>query len=380
MIKPHGCNDLVNIPIGTQEFKGKDLLEIQFPDRYISDCEMLATGAYSPLDGFLSKENALSVINEMKLTNGSLWSIPILLPLEKNFHNEISLGNQILMKDKDGRSIAVLKVEDKFSLDLDPYCQKVFQTTDDNHPGVSVVKNDGNLFVGGKIIQLLNRPTREDIPNQYFIDPSETRKMFEDRGWKTIVAFQTRNPIHRAHEYLIKSAQESVDGVLIHPLVGETKKDDIPANIRMKCYEALIEKYLNTDYCLLSVLPTTMRYAGPREAIHHMILRKNYGCTHMIIGRDHAGVGDYYGTYDAQKLVDEHKETLKIQPMKFEHSFYCRKCENMASQKTCPHPKEDHLFLSGTKVRDMLQKGEKPPKEFTRSEVADILVQWAGKK
>ena len=381
MINPHG-GKLVN-KIATEEEKEqllekiKSLTKIVIPDRYVSDCEMIANGGFSPLEGFMCKEDAENVINNLHLKNGLIWSIPIVLPIPQEIFDSLKIGDEVALFDKNDRPIALMVIEDKFNLDLENYCKNVFKTTDIEHPGVKVVKNAGNNFIGGEIVRLINRPLREGIDEKYYLDPSEVREIIKNKGWKRVVAFQTRNPIHRAHEYIIKVALEPMDGVMIHPLVGETKPDDIPANVRMQCYETLINNYFNKEKVNLSVLPASMHYAGPREAIHHMLMRKNYGATHMIIGRDHAGVGDYYGTYEAQEFVDKYSDELGIQPLKFEHSFYCKKCENMASAKTCPHPKEDHVHLSGTKVRAMLREGKRPPKEFSRPEVADILIKWA---
>ncbi len=381
MINPHG-GKLVN-KIATEEEKEqllekiKSLTKIVIPDRYVSDCEMIANGGFSPLEGFMCKEDAENVINNLHLKNGLIWSIPIVLPIPEEIFNSLKIGDEVALFDKNDRPIALMVIEDKFNLDLENYCQNVFKTTDIEHPGVKVVKSAGNNFIGGEIVRLINRPVREGINERYYLDPVEVREIIKNKGWKRVVAFQTRNPIHRAHEYIIKVALEPMDGVMIHPLVGETKPDDIPANVRMQCYETLINNYFNKEKVNLSVLPASMHYAGPREAIHHMLMRKNYGATHMIIGRDHAGVGDYYGTYEAQEFVDKYANELGIQPLKFEHSFYCKKCENMASAKTCPHPKEDHVHLSGTKVRAMLREGKRPPKEFSRPEVADILIKWA---
>ncbi len=383
MITAHG-GTLVNKVADTSRKeelteKAGQVYNLQIADRFASDCEMIAIGGFSPLTGFMDKQTAMSVINNMQLQDGTVWGIPILLQVNDSDNEKINTGDTIALIDSRKVLIAIMKVEEKFQLDIDNYCQKVYKTTDAAHPGVNAVKEAGNNYISGDI-ELVNRPVRENIEDKYFIDPADTRAAFEAKGWKTIVAFQTRNPIHRAHEYLLKCALESVDGLLIHPLVGETKPDDIPADVRMKCYEILMKDYFNLDKTMLSVLPMAMRYAGPREAVHHMIIRKNYGCTHIIIGRDHAGVGDYYGTYEAQEMVDSVKGKMEIVPMKFEHSFYCNKCENMCSAKTCPHPNEDHVFLSGTKVRAMLGEGQRPPKEFSRPEVADELIKWATSK
>ena len=382
MLKPHG-GTLINRIAKDKEKEElikqtQKFYKIKFQDRFVSDCEMIAIGGFSPLTGFMDKSTVISVIEKMKLPGGTIWSIPILLPISKSDKSKIKNGDKVILQDKYDRIIAIIEVCEKFTLDLENYCQKVFKTTEIAHPGVKAVKEAGNYFLAGDI-KLINRPLREKIDKNYFKDPLQTRKEFKEKGWNSIVAFQTRNPVHRAHEYLIKCALEITDGALIHPLVGETKPDDIPANVRMQCYETIIENYFNQEKTMLTVLPTAMRYAGPKEAIHHMIMRKNYGCTHMIIGRDHAGVGDYYGTYEAQELVDKVSEQLGIIALKFEHSFYCKKCENMATKKTCPHSADAHVFLSGTKVRKMLKDGEKPPKEFSRPEVAEVLLKWTNK-
>ena len=382
MIIPHGGTLVNRIAQGKEKEElikqAQKFYKINIQDRFVSDCEMVAIGGFSPLTGFMEKNTAVSVIEKVELPGGIIWSIPILLPISKSDNSKIKNGDKVILQDKYDKIIAIIEVSEKFTLDLENYCQKVFKTTEIAHPGVKAVKEAGNYFIAGDI-KLINRPTREKIDKDCFKDPLQTRREFEEKGWNSIVAFQTRNPIHRAHEYLIKCALENADGALIHPLVGETKPDDIPAEVRMQCYETIIENYFNQKKIMLTVLPTAMRYAGPKEAIHHMIMRKNYGCTHMIIGRDHAGVGDYYNTYEAQELVDKVSEQLGIVPLKFEHSFYCNKCENMATTKTCSHPASDHVFLSGTKVRKMLREGEKPPKEFSRPEVAEVLLKWTNK-
>ncbi|MDX1919070.1 MAG: sulfate adenylyltransferase [Candidatus Caenarcaniphilales bacterium] len=381
MITPHGHIELISkfAAAGSEsshQAKANALVSLEIADRYISDCELIANGGYTPVKGFFTREDVLSCINDMQLPCGTVWAIPLLLPVSADQHQALQIGQEIALRNDKAELVAFLKISDKYKLDLEDYCQKVYKTTDPAHPGVKNIFDKGDCFVGGEIFDVLLTPPKA-VAERYYLSPTQTRAMIAEKGWNTVVAFQTRNPIHRAHEYLIKCALESLDGVLIHPLVGETKSDDIPADTRMACYEALVSKYFSHSHTLLSVLPATMHYAGPREAIHHMIMRSNYGCTHMIIGRDHAGVGSYYGTYEAQELVENYADRLSIKPVKFEHSFYCATCGNMASQKTCPHPTDQHLHLSGTKVRNMLQEGIRPPAEFSRPEVADILIQWA---
>lgn len=382
MNTPHGGVLVNRIATGDRktelEAKAKTIFNLTIEDRYGADIEMIAVGAFSPITGFMGKADCESAIENMTLTNGLAWGIPIPLPAGDQYDN-LSEGQEIALLNKEGHVLAIMTVEEKFELDLANFAQKCFGTTEDKHPGVAAINRGGNKYIAGPL-EMVNRPVRhDDIDGKYFIDPVDTRAEFEKRNWKTIVAFQTRNPIHRAHEYLIKCAQETVDGALIHPIVGETKSDDIPADTRMRCYEALIAGYFNPANTMLSVLPTAMRYAGPREAINHTLIRKNYGCTHMIIGRDHAGVGTYYGTYDAQVIMDKVGPAMGMQILKFENTFFCAETNGMASSKTAP-VNATQVSLSGTKVREMLGNGERPPAEFSRPEVADILIEWATKK
>lgn len=383
MIEPYG-GELVNrIAQGDERetllAKAQSMKKVGISPRSVSDCEMIAIGGFSPLKGFMGKEEAESVLNSMCLKSGLVWGVPVVLPVPEPDFSSITEGDTVSLVDSSGREIAILGVSEKFSMDLDSYCRRLYGTSDGAHPGVKRVNELGNLFLSGEIT-LLNRPLRGSLDGGHFLDPAHTREEFSKRGWESVVAFQTRNPIHRAHEYLIKCATENSGGALIHPIVGETKKDDVPEDVRMKCYSALMENYFSSDKTLLCALPASMHYAGPREALHHMIMRRNYGCTHMIIGRDHAGVGSYYGTYDAQKLADSVSDKLGIKPVKFEHAFFCKECGNVATPKTCPHPDSSKVHLSGTKVREMLKNGEEIPREFSRPEVVRILSEWARRK
>jgi sulfate adenylyltransferase len=336
--------------------------------RELSDLDMLASGALSPLEGFMGQADYERVVEEMRLANGLPWALPVCLAVDA-----APQGDRVALADETGRLYAVLEVEGVFEYDKEREAQQCFRTTDDAHPGVARLYEQKPLYLAGRVTVF--ERSEPEFP-ELALDPAETRAAFAERGWKRVVGFQTRNPIHRAHEYLTKTALETVDGLLIHPLVGDTKSDDVPASTRVECYRVLVDGYYPADRVLVSAFPAAMRYAGPREAIWHAICRKNYGCSHFIVGRDHAGVGTYYGTYDAQLIFDEFApHELDIEPMFFEHSFWCKTCGSMASAKTCPHDGDSHVFLSGTKVRELLGQGELPPVEFSRPEVAEVLIE-----
>jgi sulfate adenylyltransferase len=345
----------------------------------VSDLELIATGVLSPLTGFMSEADYRSVLHAMHLTNGLPWTIPVTLPVDEETAADIRAGQSVALAEPSPEGglhvMGVLEVSEMFRYDKATEAELVFKTTEDKHPGVARLYRQGDVLLAGDVwVFDLPLAAATEFPELRHT-PSQTRRMFAQNGWRTIVAFQTRNPIHRAHEYIQKTALEIVDGLFVHPLVGETKSDDIPADVRIQSYQAILRDYYPADRVLLGVFPAAMRYAGPREAIFHAIARKNYGCTHFIVGRDHAGVGSYYGTYDAQLIFNEFDPRLiDITPLMFEHAFYCKKCEAVVTAKTCPHDKSEWVHLSGTQVRDMLSRGEMLPREFTRPEVSQVLM------
>ena len=382
LISPHGGTLINRTLTGVEREsaleRAQSLEQIVLSEVNLADLEMIAVGALSPLTGFMTQADYESVIHDMRLANGLPWTIPVTLPVDSEQADRIHIGQEVALIEQQESStqiLAILEVSDKFAYAPTVEAEKVYATTEVAHPGVARLYDQGDVLLGGDIRVI-------DLPSQALQEfsnlrrtPNETRNLFEKQGWKEIVGFQTRNPIHRAHEYIQKAALEIVDGLLLHPLVGATKDDDIPADVRIRSYEAILKAYYPESRVALSVFPAAMRYAGPREAIFHAIARKNYGCTHFIVGRDHAGVGKYYGTYDAQLIFDQFTpEEIGITPLCFEHAFYCRACASVVTAKTCPHNGDSRVFLSGTQVREMLSRGESLPIEFTRPEVNQILL------
>jgi sulfate adenylyltransferase len=374
--RPHG-GKLINKVL---EEKARDewreraarLPRVRLNARQLADVEMIAVGAFSPLEGFMGSRDYESVLLRERLARGDVWTIPVTLGVTEETRRSIGQSEAVSLTDAEDRVVAVLQLDEIFKYDRDREANLVLRTTDDSHPGVLYLKAAGEYCLAGPV-HLLARRVDKTYEN-YRLDPKETRYLFGQHGWKTIVAFQTRNPVHRAHEYILKCALETVDGLLLHPLVGDTRGEDVPADVRIQCYLALLGTSLPAARTVFSVYPAAMRYAGPREAIFHAIARKNYGCTHFIVGRDHAGVGNFYGPFDAQKkFFTFDPDELGITPLCFDATFFCKLCGQVASEKTCAHGPENRLILSGTKVRELLRNGEELPLEFTRPEVALIL-------
>ena len=376
-IQPHG-GTLIN-----REFEGaqrdeairraQGLTKVALNPTAVADLELIAIGGFSPIKGFMRRDDYQRVVKEARLASGAVWSLPITLAVTTAEAAAIKEGQEIALMDG-AALLGVMKVDDKYTYDKKAEATQVYKTQDEAHPGVARLYGQGDVLLGGDI-SLVNHPESTKKFAEHQFTPTQSRKAFADRGWRRIVAFQTRNPIHRAHEYIQKCALEIVDGLFLHPLVGETKGDDVSADVRMLSYQEMLKLYYPAGRTMLGVFPAAMRYAGPREAIFHAMVRKNYGCTHIIIGRDHAGVGNYYGTYDAQLIFNDFTaDELGIMPLYFEHTFFCKTCWGMASSKTCPHDSSNHITLSGTQVRNLLVKGELPPPEYTRPEIARLLA------
>jgi sulfate adenylyltransferase len=357
--------------------EARRLPAVRVDARVAADLELLAVGAIAPLDGFMLRTDYQDVVQRMHLAGGAVWTIPVTLAVARDVAASLRLGGRVaLYPSEDGEAadepLAILEVREIYGYDQQVEAREVYRTTDEQHPGVAALYRQGDTLLGGPVTVL--RRQIDPVFAPYALSTDETRRAFAQRGWQTVVGFQTRNPIHRAHEYIQKVALEGVDGLLVHPLVGQTKSDDIPAKVRLRCYEVLLRDYYPQDRVLLAVMPAAMRYAGPREAVFHALIRRNYGCTHFIVGRNHAGVGAYYGDYDAQQIfANFSRDEVGITPLFFENSFYCLRCAGMASSKTCPHPDSDHLSLSGTRVRELLRAGADLPPEFSRPEVAAVL-------
>ena len=382
LVPPHGGGQLNPLLLSDEELlvereKAKSLPAVKMTSRETSDLIMMAIGAFSPLSGFMTKEDYTHVVNHMHLANGILWPIPITLSITKDEADSLSPGTSVALVDEEsGELMGSMAVTEKYGYDKNHEAQKVFRTEDESHPGVAKLLAQKDILIAGPVKAFSEGPYPDQF-GQHFGRPAETRKIFLEKGWNTVAAFQTRNPIHRSHEYCTKIALEVTDGLLIHPLVGKLKSDDIPADIRMRCYEVLLKNYYPENRVVLKVYPMEMRYGGPREAVLHAIFRQNYGCSHLIIGRDHAGVGNYYGPFDAQKIFDDiESNELHIKPLKIDWTFWCFKCDGMASMKTCPHSREDRVLISGTDLRKQLSESQHPPKEFSRPEVAEILIDY----
>lgn len=376
LIAPHGGTLINRLVLDDKRTKlmerANNAPQVDLSPVSLSDVMLIAMGVVSPLKGFMSQGDYQRVVHDMLLENGLPWTIPITLPVDTETANSLSVGQDVALTSEDGTIVALMELNDKYTYDKTIEAENVYRTTEDAHPGVARLYEQGDIYLGGDI-WVFDLPEPE-FANEFYT-PAQTRAYFEEQGWREIVAFQTRNPIHRAHEYLQKVAMEIVDGLMLHPLVGETKSDDVPADIRMESYRVVIEHYYPKGRVLLNTFPAAMRYAGPREAIFHAICRKNYGCSHFIVGRDHAGVGKYYGTYDAQRIFDEFdKSAIDITPLKFEHAFYSKREQKIVTAKTSIYGKDDWEFLSGTQVRALLSEGKKLPEKFTRPEVSRVLL------
>ncbi len=382
LVNPHGGGELKALLLeGTaledEKARAETLPKINITSREAGDIYMMGIGGFTPLDGFMNHADWKGVCDSYTMENGLFWPIPVTLSTDTETANSIHEGNDIALFDEEsGAIIATMTVTEKYGIDKEHECKSVYKTTETEHPGVQMVMNQGDVNLAGPI-KVLSLGGFPETYGEQFMTPAQTRALFESKGWKSVAAFQTRNPMHRSHEYLAKIAVETLDGVLVHSTLGKLKKGDIPAEVRSKAIQTLIDNYFVPNSVVQAGYPLDMRFAGPREALLHAVFRQNYGCSHLIVGRDHAGVGDYYGPFDAQSIFDEIPESaLETQPLKIDWTFWCNACDGMASMKTCPHGKDDRILLSGTKVRKMLSEGEDLPATFSRPEVAKILQEY----
>ena len=383
LVSPHGAESRLKPLL----MSGEDLQEekqrvgalpnLRMTSRETSDLMMLGMGAFTPLGGFMTHADWQGVCNDFQTADGCFWPIPITLSTTPDDAGGLGVGQEVgLIDSENGELMGSLVIEDKYKIDKAHECRQVFRTDNVEHPGVAKVMAQGEVNIGGRVRVFSEGPYRKQYPQSYF-SPAQTRDLFEQRGWSTVAALQLRNPMHRSHEYLAKIAIEVCDGIMIHQLVGKLKPGDIPADVRVRAVDTLVANYFVDNTCLQAVYPMEMRYGGPREALLHAVFRQNFGCSHLIVGRDHAGVGEYYGPFDAHHIFDEiPDDALAIQPLKIDWTFYCAKCDCVASMKTCPHGKEDRLLVSGTMLRKWLSKGEDVPDHFSRPEVLDILKEY----
>jgi len=384
LVPPHGGGSLRPL-LGSLASRGETLRraerlkKVPMTSREISDLFMLGMGAYTPLAGFMGHDDWRASVTDMRLADGTFWPIPITLSLARSIADGLAVGEEVALADAEtGEILGQMVVREKYTIDRDFECRHVFRTTDSKHPGVEKVMRQGEVNIGGPVVVI----SEGEYPAKYkelYLRPEETRAEFERRGWKQVAAFQTRNPMHRSHEHLAKIAAEVTDGVFIHQVLGKLKAGDIPAEVRTRAIQAMIDNYFKPNIAIQAGYPIEMRYAGPREALIHALIRQNFGCSHLVVGRDHAGVGSYYGPLDAQHVFDELWEgALLCKPLKIDVTFYCYKCAGMATGKTCPHDHKHHLSVSGTRQREMLSKGEEVPAEFSRPEVVAILREYYG--
>ncbi|HID77328.1 MAG TPA: sulfate adenylyltransferase, partial [Planctomycetaceae bacterium] len=383
LVNPHGKEKklkpllLEGQELAEEQKRAEALRKIPITSRETGDAIMLGIGGFTPLEGFMGQADWKGVCQDMRMADGTFWPIPITMSVAKEEADSIKDGEEIALVDEEtGTTMAIMEVREKYVIDKELECKEVFRTTDTEHPGVAKVMAQKEVNLGGPVKVLSESFFPEEFKGIY-MRPAESRAKFAEKGWKTVAALQLRNPMHRSHEYLAKIALEILDGVFIHQLLGRLKPGDIPADVRVRCIDALVEHYFVRDTVLQGGYPLDMRYAGPREALLHAVFRQNYGCSHLIVGRDHAGVGNYYGPFDAQEIFDQiPKDALETQPLKIDWTFYCHKCAGMASMKTCPHGKEDRVLVSGTMLRKTLSEGGDPPEGFSRPEVLAILKEY----